>query len=62
MKIHPRLAGGIYISVFCIVVIILSKVFARNFFNNKFVLFCGIIGAIVVYEIFDRKYKWGDKD
>lgn len=62
MKLHPRLATGIFGFISLGFVVLIMKLF--NLKNNFYYisLFLIIIAAIVVYDYFDKKYREEDNE
>ncbi len=56
MRIHPKLASGLFAIIYSITVLLIDKIFHINFLYSKFFLIIMLIGGIVVYFYFWKKY------
>ena len=57
MKIHPKLAGGIFLFCYCGIVILLDKLLKIHFFHTKVFIISLFIGGELVYIFFKKKYE-----
>ncbi|MBR5646362.1 MAG: hypothetical protein IKX23_06965 [Treponema sp.] len=58
----PKLGAGIFITVCCMVGIILSFIFKKNLLENKVVFIILIIADIIVYTILEIKQKEDEEE
>ena len=56
MKIHPRLAGAIFITIYCIIGAIVSYILKKNVFESKIVIGIGFVGIFIINRLFVNKY------
>ena len=57
MKIHPKLAGGIFLFCYCGLIILLDKILQKHFFQTKAFIITLLIGGELVYIFFKKKYE-----
>lgn len=57
MNLHPKMASGIFVFLFCFIVIMLSKLFRVNLFDNIITIIIASLGAIVVFTIVEKRRK-----
>jgi hypothetical protein len=57
MKIHPKLAGGLFIFFYCGIILLIDKLLKINVFQTKAFFITLLIGGEIVYIFFNKKYK-----
>lgn len=56
MRIHPKLASGLFVFIYSGVILIIDKIFCKNLIQTKFFFISLLIGTEITYLFCKKKF------